>query len=184
MEPRLFSTKLQFLVTNLKGVGGGGSGGGQPALFLSGNLRIPGSDPNRPLTLTNSIVWGNLASGTEPEDLISINSTTEIGFSLVGADVCAQGSVSCAGIVDGEPEFAEPVDADQAREMLSELRGSVLLDSFRGRSAVDVAAVADVITRVSQLLVELPEIKELDLNPVLVGAEGDGCVAVDALVVV
>jgi len=38
--------------------------------------------------------------------------------------------------------------------------------------------------RVSQLLSELPEIQELDLNPVLVSAEGEGCVAVDGLAVV
>ncbi len=68
--------------------------------------------------------------------------------------------------------------------MLAELRGSALLGAFRGREAVDVAAAADVIARVSQMLIELPEIQELDLNPVLVSADGDGCVAVDALVVV
>ncbi|HMM41507.1 MAG TPA: acetate--CoA ligase family protein, partial [Thermomicrobiales bacterium] len=77
-----------------------------------------------------------------------------------------------------------PVDAGEAREMLNGLRGAALLGPFRGRSAADVAAAADVIARVSQLLAELPEVRELDLNPVLVGAEGEGCVAVDALVVV
>ncbi len=55
LEPRLFSTKLQFLVTNLQAVKGGGRAGGRPALFLSGNLRIPGADPNRPLTLTTGV---------------------------------------------------------------------------------------------------------------------------------
>jgi acetate---CoA ligase (ADP-forming) len=77
-----------------------------------------------------------------------------------------------------------PVDADEARAMLDELRGAALLGPFRGRPAVDVDAAADVISRVSQLLLEMPEIRELDLNPVLVGADGDGCIAVDALVVV
>jgi succinyl-CoA synthetase beta subunit len=77
-----------------------------------------------------------------------------------------------------------PVDAADARELLGQLRGAALLGPFRGRPAVDVAAAADVIARVSRLLVELPEVRELDLNPVLVGAEGDGCVAVDGLAVV
>jgi acetate---CoA ligase (ADP-forming) len=77
-----------------------------------------------------------------------------------------------------------PVEASEARAMLEDLRGAALLGRFRGRPAVDVAAAADVISRVSQLLMELPEIRELDLNPVLVGNVGDGCVAVDALVVV
>ena len=77
-----------------------------------------------------------------------------------------------------------PVDAEEARAMLGELRGAALLGPFRGRPAVDVAAVAAVISQVSQVLIELPEIREIDLNPVLVGAAGDGCVTVDALAVV
>ena len=55
LEPRLFSTKLQFLVTNLQAVKGSAGAGGRPALFVSGNLRIPGADPNRPLTLTTGV---------------------------------------------------------------------------------------------------------------------------------
>lgn len=76
------------------------------------------------------------------------------------------------------------VDEVEARAMLGELRGAALLGSFRGRAAVDVAAVADVIVQVSQLLAELPEVLELDLNPVLAGAEGEGCIVVDGLAVV
>jgi hypothetical protein len=68
--------------------------------------------------------------------------------------------------------------------MLGELRGAALLGPFRGRPAVDLAAAADVIARVSQLLIELPELQEVDLNPVLIGADGDGCVAVDGLAVI
>jgi acyl-CoA synthetase (NDP forming) len=77
-----------------------------------------------------------------------------------------------------------PVAADEAQAMLGALRGAALLGPFRGRPAVDVAAAASVIVRVSQLLVELPALREVDLNPVLVGADGEGCVAVDALAVV
>jgi acyl-CoA synthetase (NDP forming) len=77
-----------------------------------------------------------------------------------------------------------PVTSDEAHAMLTELRGAALLGQFRGRTAVDVDALAELIARVSMLLTELPEIRELDLNPVLVGAEGEGCVAVDCLAVV
>lgn len=97
--------------------------------------------------------------------------------------VAGLGGVLAEALQDVSTRLA-PVDTDEARAMLSELRGSALLGPFRGRPAVDVAAAAEVIARVSQLLIELPEIQELDLNPVLVGAEGDGCVAVDGLVVV
>jgi acyl-CoA synthetase (NDP forming) len=93
------------------------------------------------------------------------------------------GGVLAEALQDVSSRLA-PIDAGEARAMLSELRGAALLGEFRGRPAVDIDAVADVIVRVSQLLSELPEIQELDLNPVLVGAEGNGCIAVDGLAVV
>jgi len=95
--------------------------------------------------------------------------------------VAGLGGVLAEALQDVSTRLA-PVDAAEARSMLGELRGAALLGPFRGRPSVDVAAVADVIARVSQLLVELPEVRELDLNPVLVGVEG--CVAVDGLAVV
>jgi acetyltransferase len=97
--------------------------------------------------------------------------------------VAGLGGVMAEALRDVSTRLA-PVDIDEALEMLGELRGAALLGPFRGRPAVDILAVADVIARVSQLLVELPEVRELDLNPVLVSAEGEGCVAVDALAVV
>lgn len=54
LEPRLFSAKLQLLATDIKNLGGA-ERSSRPALFLSGNLRIPGTDPARPLVLTTGI---------------------------------------------------------------------------------------------------------------------------------
>lgn len=93
------------------------------------------------------------------------------------------GGVMAEAIQDVSLRLA-PVDALEAAAMLNELRGAAILGPFRGRSAVDLPAVHDLITRVSRLLVELPEIRELDLNPVLARAERQGVVAVDALLVV
>lgn len=97
--------------------------------------------------------------------------------------VAGLGGVLAEALQDVSTRLA-PVDPGEARALLGELRGAALLGPFRGRPAVDVAAAADVIARVSQLLVELPEIRELDINPLLVGANSDGCVAVDGLAVV
>lgn len=97
--------------------------------------------------------------------------------------VAGLGGVLTEVLQDAATRLA-PIDAREARAMLEGLRGAALLGPFRGRPAADVAAAADVIARVSQLLAELPEVRELDLNPILVSAEGEGCVAVDALVVV
>ena len=57
------------------------------------------------------------------------------------------------------------------------LRGSPLLFGYRGRPAVDVAAIESVLLRVGHLADQINEISEMDLNPVIVGA--DGAVAVD-----
>jgi acyl-CoA synthetase (NDP forming) len=68
--------------------------------------------------------------------------------------------------------------AAHADEMISGLRVSRLLDGYRGRPAVSRAAVRDVLVRVSALADDLPEIAELDLNPLV--CSGDQVVAVDA----
>ena len=70
-----------------------------------------------------------------------------------------------------------PVDEAAATALLRSLRGSAVLDGLRGQPAVDLRAVARVIVRVGLLLADVPEILELDLNPVL--AARRGCVAVD-----
>ena len=64
--------------------------------------------------------------------------------------------------------------------MLASLRGARLLGAVRGMPAVDRARVADVLVRVARLGADFPEIEELDVNPLLLGA--DGGVAVDARV--
>ena len=71
-----------------------------------------------------------------------------------------------------------PVTAAEAREMVTSIRGAALLQGVRGQKGVDQDALVDLIQRLSQLLTDLPEIQELDLNPVL--AFEEGCLVVDA----
>ena len=75
-----------------------------------------------------------------------------------------------------------PVDEAEAVGMLRSLRGAAVFDGLRGSPPVDVAAVAAVVARVAHLVTEIPEIRELDLNPVL--ASANGCIAVDWRVVI
>jgi len=60
-----------------------------------------------------------------------------------------------------------PLNAREAREMVTGVRGAAILAGVRGRPAVDREALIDVVRRVSQLAVDFPEIGELDVNPVL-----------------
>jgi acetyltransferase len=70
-----------------------------------------------------------------------------------------------------------PVSEVDAREMLSGIRGARLLEELRGDPGVDQDAIVEAIQRLSQLVVDFPEIEELDVNPLL--AFADGSLAVD-----
>ncbi len=72
-----------------------------------------------------------------------------------------------------------PVTAEEARMMLSEIRGFGLLRGARGQHAADLDAVIDTIVRVSALVTDFPEITELDINPLIVADKGAGAVAAD-----
>jgi acetyl coenzyme A synthetase (ADP forming)-like protein len=74
-----------------------------------------------------------------------------------------------------------PLTRWDAAEMCRSIRGSALLQAFRGAPPVDFRALEDVLLRVSQLGCAFPEIEELDLNPLLVSETG--VVAVDARIV-
>lgn len=73
-----------------------------------------------------------------------------------------------------------PVSDLDALEMVGSLRSARLLDGYRGAPAGDRQALVSVIERVSALVEVVPEIRELDLNPVKVLEPGKGAIAVDA----
>lgn len=79
---------------------------------------------------------------------------------------------------------AAPLDLTIARDMISRLQGSAILEGVRGEAASDLDALAQVLVAVSDLLAAHPgRIDEIDLNPVLLYPQGQGAVAVDALLV-
>ena len=71
------------------------------------------------------------------------------------------------------------IDRD-ADALLQSARGYPLLQGHRGRPPVDLDALRDVILRVSLLGDRIPEVRELDLNPVMALPAGHGCRVVDA----
>ncbi len=73
-----------------------------------------------------------------------------------------------------------PVSEVDAEEMIAKLRASVLLDGYRGAPPGDRAALIDVLMRVSALIGIVPELHEMDLNPVKVMPPGQGAVVLDA----
>lgn len=75
-----------------------------------------------------------------------------------------------------------PLRPADAAEMIDEIQGSKLLRGVRGEPGVDLDALQDNLLRLSQLMIDLPEICEIDLNPVM--ASPDRVVAVDARMVI
>lgn len=65
-----------------------------------------------------------------------------------------------------------PISRRSARYMVDEIRSSKLLDGFRGSLPRDRKAIVNLLLTVSEIIEGYPEIKELDLNPVLVYDEG------------
>jgi acetyltransferase len=74
-----------------------------------------------------------------------------------------------------------PVDQETAREMLASLRAAPLLGAFRGRPARDVDALIAAMTGLSRLfLAQRPWLSDIEINPLIVLAQGQGVCAVDA----
>jgi len=73
-----------------------------------------------------------------------------------------------------------PIGETEAREMIDEIKGAPILKGFRGQAPSDIDALVRCLCRVSALLDDHPEIVTIDMNPLMVFAEGQGCVAVDA----
>ena len=89
------------------------------------------------------------------------------------------GGVATDVLRDHTARLTPLTDADADR-MIHDVRAATLLLGHRGSPAVDTAALADVLLRVSRLADEIPEIAELDLNPVI--ARPAGVQTVDALI--
>jgi acyl-CoA synthetase (NDP forming) len=94
-----------------------------------------------------------------------------VGFGLGGTQVEVLGDVRFR---------IAPLTGGDAAELVREVRGFPLLQGYRGHAPADLEALENVLLRVSRLAEAVPEIAELDLNPVMVLAPGQGCRIVDA----
>lgn len=72
-----------------------------------------------------------------------------------------------------------PVTDREANEMISSIKTKKLLEGVRGEKPSDINKLSECIQRLSQLVTDFKEIKELDMNPVLVMEKGKGCKILD-----
>ena len=81
----------------------------------------------------------------------------------------------------GDVQFRiAPLTDRDATEMVERIKGHRLLQGYRGHPAADVEGIEEVLLRLSRLVEEIPEIRELDLNPIFALPEEQGCKIVDA----
>jgi len=98
-----------------------------------------------------------------------------VAFGLGGVDVELLGDVVF--------RLAPLTDRD-AREMVRSIRAARRFGAWRGTPPSDVAAIEDALLRIGRLAAEVPEIAEMDMNPLRVRAQGEGAVVLDARIAV
>ncbi len=76
-----------------------------------------------------------------------------------------------------------PVSEDEANEMIDQLQGAKVLGPFRGMKAADRRTAVQCLVEISRLMHELPEIQEIDVNPLVLSDDGNDGMAVDVRVI-
>jgi acyl-CoA synthetase (NDP forming) len=94
-----------------------------------------------------------------------------IAFGLGGIFVEAMGDVRFG---------VTPLTDRDAKELITGIRGYSLLKGFRGKPPADIEALEETLLRVSRLVEEIPEIGDLELNPIITRPPGEGCLIADA----
>jgi acetyl coenzyme A synthetase (ADP forming)-like protein len=77
-----------------------------------------------------------------------------------------------------------PLTKSDVNTMISSIKAFPILSGARGRKPADIKTLKDIIFKVAQISMDFPEISEFEINPVIVGDEGEGASAVDALVTI
>ncbi len=72
-----------------------------------------------------------------------------------------------------------PYSRDEVWEMMDEVKSGALLKGYRGAPPADLNAVVDIVMRIGQLVMDFPEIVEMDINPLMVYDDGQGAIALD-----
>ena len=91
--------------------------------------------------------------------------------------LCGLGGIFIEVLKDVSPALV-PVCKAEAKDMIKRLKGYKIIEGTRGKEGIDENLFSDIIVRLSALLTACPEIKELDINPLL--GKGSKIVAVDA----
>lgn len=120
---------------------------------------------------TTGILMQPMLSGTEL--FVGAKYEDKFGHMIL----CGLGGIFIEVLKDVQQALC-PVGKQEALDMFKKLRSYKILEGVRGQAPIDQEVLADIIVRLSALLTVAPEIKEMDLNPLL--ATADKIIAVDA----
>jgi acetyltransferase len=76
-----------------------------------------------------------------------------------------------------------PIFRNETHRMVQEIKGYKLLTGFRGRPRADIEAIEKAVISLSNMVVNHPEIKEMDINPLIVHGEGKGSTVADCRII-
>ncbi len=127
--------------------------------------------------LPEARLWGCLVQKMVPpglEVLIGMNRDPQFGPLVT----FALGGIYVEILKDAAFRIA-PFSRREAQAMLGEIRAKALLEGVRGQPPVDQQALVEALLRIGQLVLDFPEIIELDINPYVVYEQGQGGIAID-----
>jgi len=76
-----------------------------------------------------------------------------------------------------------PIDLAEAERMIHRIKSEVIFSGVRGRPEMDTEALIQTILQLSELVIDFPEISELDINPLLILPKGQGCKVLDSRII-
>ena len=76
-----------------------------------------------------------------------------------------------------------PIGRNEARRMMNEIKGTRLFEGFRGRPEADLEAIEKALVRLSDVVMNHPEINEMDINPLMIHEQGKGATVADCRII-
>ncbi len=130
---------------------------------------------NKPEAKLDGVLLMEMAPKNGMELIVGVNKVPGLGSMLM----LGMGGIYVEILKDVQFAFA-PLTEDDIERMVKNLKSFEILKGARGQKGFDLGTIKDVLTRINQLVVDFPEIAELDINPLLVLAKGKGAKVLDA----
>ncbi|MFH0915409.1 MAG: acetate--CoA ligase family protein [bacterium] len=135
------------------------------------------SEEHYPEATINGVLVQEMVTGSVAECIVGMKKDPQFGPTIL----FGLGGIFVEVFEDVALRVA-PLTRSDAAQMIRETKGYKILAGARGRARADVAAIEDILLKMSDLALDLePYLSEIDINPLMVGMEGHSAKAADAL---